>query len=79
MKKKRAGTRRRGSLRIVTLSAREFIIPVQHSNRRDMAALKAVLDGSCFYVKRLGEIQKTAEGDYVLLAKIKMAASGASS
>jgi hypothetical protein len=77
--RKRANTRKRSPLRVVTLSAREFIIPVQHSNRRDIAALKTVLDGSCFYVKRLGGIEKTSEGDYVLLAKIKLVASGTSS
>jgi hypothetical protein len=79
MTKRRTGGRKRSSLRIETLSAREFIIPVLHSNRRDMAVLQAVLDGSCFYVKRLGGIHKTSAGSYFLLAKIKQAAFGASS
>jgi len=57
----------------VSMQGDQMVVPIIHSNQRQMRALKRLLDGGVFHVKALSTPEYMTEGSYFLLAKLKRA------
>lgn len=55
----------------VALSEEEFLIPLVHTDSRQLRALTKILNGSSFYVKVLDPDPQSIPGGYMLMAKLK--------
>jgi hypothetical protein len=51
----------------------EILVPVVHSNQRQMRLLRRQLDGSRFHVKAITGPESLSTGSYVLILKLKPA------
>lgn len=58
--------------RAIPLSDREFLVPLIHPSRTQMGKLERLLrTGHTFYVKSVGEVDRTLTGGYLLFAKLR--------
>jgi len=49
----------------------EFLIPVVHTNAKQIRALRRKLDGSAFYVKAVDKSPEPVSGVHTIMVKIK--------
>ncbi len=49
----------------------ELILPVVHTNFRQLKAVRRLLDGSPFYVKAIDKTPQSLPGSYLIMLKLK--------
>jgi hypothetical protein len=55
----------------VFISSTELLLPVVHTNFRQLKAVRRILDGSSFYVKAIDKIPQSLPRSYVIMLKLK--------
>lgn len=58
----------------VFMSSTELLLPVVHTNLRQLKAVRRMLDGSSFYVKAIDKTPQSLPRSYVIMLKLKAGA-----